>query len=241
LWAKPHPSEDALTEPEGLPTELHALLERGGVESRLLASLSQYGAMVLEANRHFNVTGAKTPGELAGHILDSLTILPYLREPYIDLGAGAGLPAIPVAIATGIEVTMVESTAKKARLLEELLAELGLRGTVYPERAELLAHRPDLRERFASGTARALGSAPTVAELLLPFIEVGAQAVLQRGVVSVEERRALDDASLMLGGAADGEVELSGERRILLLRKIAQTPPRFPRRPGIPAKRPLCV
>jgi 16S rRNA (guanine527-N7)-methyltransferase len=232
--AKPLPSEASAT-------ALEALLACTGVESRLTAPLARYGALVLEANRRFNLTGAKSPAALTDHLVDSLSLLPYVREPYVDVGSGAGLPAIPIAIAAGIPVTLIEATAKKARFLESILELLELRGRIVAERAEIAGHRPELRGRFASGTGRALGSAPTVAELLLPLIEPGGVAMLQRGAVSEAERRALDDASLMLGGAVEPEISISGERRILPLRKVQATPARFPRRPGVPEKRPLCL
>jgi 16S rRNA (guanine527-N7)-methyltransferase len=196
---------------------------------------------VLQANRRFNLTGAKSPEELTPHLVDSLSLLSHVREPYVDVGSGAGLPAVPVAIAAGMAVTMIEATTKKARFLESLLEPLGLRARVVAQRAELAGHRSDLRERFASGTGRALGSAPTVAELLLPLVAVGGVAVLQRGRISEPERSALEDASLMLGGAIESEIALDGERRILLLQKHRMTPARFPRRPGVPEKRPLCL
>jgi 16S rRNA (guanine527-N7)-methyltransferase len=222
-------------------TTLEALLEQAGVEARLRAPLARYGALVLEGNRHFNLTGAKSPEGLTDHLLDSLSVAPYVSHPYIDVGSGAGLPAIPIAIATGLPVTMIEATAKKANYLESLLELLDLHGLVVTERAEIAAHRPDLRERFASGTARALGSAPTVAELLLPFLELEGVALLQRGAITPKERVALEDASLMLGGSLERESELGGSRRIFLVRKVQTTPLRFPRRPGVPAKRPLCA
>ena len=224
------------------PSSLESLLERGGVESSTLrARLAEYGRLVLGANRRFNLTGAKSEEELAEHLLDSLTVVPYVRAPYVDLGSGAGLPAIPVALATGLEVTLIEATLKKARFLESLLERLGLGGRVLAERAESAAHRCELRERFATGTARALAAAPTVAELLVPYLAVGGLAVLQRGTLEPGERTALQDALLMLGAAIEDERLLAERRRIVLLRKQAPTPARFPRRPGIPAKRPLCL
>jgi 16S rRNA (guanine527-N7)-methyltransferase len=220
--------------------ELEGRLEEAGLEGPLRASLARFGALVLEANRRFNLTGAKTAAEFAPHLIDSLTVVPHLCEPYVDVGSGAGLPALPVAIATGMPVTLIEATAKKARFLETLLETLGLRGAVVAARAEIAGHSEDLRERFASGTARAIGSAPAVAELLLPLIGVGGAAVLQRGLRDEPERAALEDASLMLGGGIEAEHVLPDGRVIILLRKRSPTPPRFPRRPGIPAKRPLC-
>lgn len=222
-------------------TSLEALLEPAGLDAGVRDRLAQYAQHVLEANRRFNLTGAKSREELAIHLLDSLTVLPWIEEPYIDIGAGAGLPGIPISIATGAPVTLVEATAKKARFLAETLERLGLRGEVIAKRAETAGHEPELRERFASGTARAVGSAPTVAELLIPFLSVGGGGVLQRGATAPDERRALEDACLMLGARVEQEYPLDGVRRVLLIRKVGMTPERFPRRPGTPAKRPLCL
>ncbi|MBV8655786.1 MAG: 16S rRNA (guanine(527)-N(7))-methyltransferase RsmG [Candidatus Eremiobacteraeota bacterium] len=221
-------------------TLLARLLETAGVDAPLVAPLSRYGERVLEANRSFNLTGAKTPEELAPHLVDSLTIVPFARDPHVDVGSGAGLPAIPLAIATGAHVTLIETTRKKAQFLQSLLEDLTLRGDVVAERAEIAAHDERLRDRFASGTARAVASAPTVAELLLPFVGPGGVAILQRGTIDARERAALQDAVLVLGGVFEEERQLDGDRRIVLLRKTGPTPPRFPRRTGIPQKRPLC-
>lgn len=219
---------------------LEGLLERAGVDARLRTPLACYGALVLEANRHFNLTGAKTVEEIVSHLIDSLSVVPYVREPYVDVGSGAGLPAIPVALATGMPVALIEATAKKARFLESVLERLALRGEVVAERAEIAAHQERFRQRFASGTARAIGAAPTVAELLLPFIQCGGTAVLQRGRFDAAERTALEDASLVLGGRVEAAASAGGERQIILVRKESPTPSRFPRRAGVPAKRPLC-
>lgn len=221
--------------------ELLAFLEDAGIPPTLGASLSRYGALVLDANRRVNLTGAKSPAALTEHLLDSLTVLPHIREPYVDVGSGAGLPGIPVAIAAGIPVTLIEATAKKAAFLATTLEELNLPGSVIQQRAEDAGQDEVLRERFASGTARALSSVTTVAELLLPLIASGGVGVLQRGRFDEHERRSLEDASLMLGGRIESELRLDGERRILLLRKERPTPHRFPRRSGIPEKRPLCT
>jgi 16S rRNA (guanine527-N7)-methyltransferase len=220
-------------------TALEELLAAQGLATGNVAALALYGRLVLEANRRFNVTGARSPEEIACHIGDSLSVVPYLREPYVDLGSGAGFPAIPVGIVTGMPLTLIEATQKKARLLESLLEQLELKGIVMAERAEAAAHRPELREHFATGTCRAVGSAPAVAELLLPFIQIGGAAVLQRGSIDDRERSALEDSSLMLGASVEREDEVGGNRRIVLLRKHRTTPARFPRRTWA-QKRPLC-
>ena len=220
---------------------LEGLLEQSVSDSAVRARLAEYGAMLLDANRRFNLTGADSPEELAPHILDSLSIGQYMASPMVDVGSGGGLPAIPLAIAQGISVTMVESTTKKAAFLEAVLHTLALEGAIIPQRAELAGRDPALRGTFASGTARAVSSAPTVMELLAPFLRVGGVAVLQRGRLDAREREAVDDAAPMLGAEVAEEIQLDGERRILLVRKTSETPQRFPRRPGIPEKRPLCL
>ena len=222
-------------------SELRDGLATAGVLAPLIDPLAAYGAHLLEANALFNLTGAKSVEALLPHLLDSLTAAPYVDGSLIDIGSGGGLPAIPLAIATGVTVTMIETTHKKAKFLEEALVDLGLAGRVIAERAETAAHEPELRERFGTGTARAVSAAPTVAELLLPFLAVGGVAVLQRGSLEAREREAVSDAALMLGGQLEGEIDLNGGRRILLLRKTAPTSMRFPRRIGIPEKRPLCL
>lgn len=219
---------------------LKSLLEAAGVESGLAERLARYGAIVLEANRKFNLTGAKGEDELAEHLLDSLTVVPYVKGPYVDVGSGGGLPAIAVAVATGVRVTMIEATGKKAAFLRQAIETLGIDGEVLAARAEVAARDEGLRERFASATARAVATAPTVAELVIPFLAVGGVAIFQRGTIDARERTALEDASLMLGAAVEAEDRLDGDRRIVLVRKTAPTPSRFPRRTGVPEKRPLC-
>jgi 16S rRNA (guanine527-N7)-methyltransferase len=188
-----------------------------------------------------NLTGAESAEELLPHLLDSLSIASYVRDSLVDVGSGGGLPAIPLAIATGVPVTMIESTAKKAAFLTEMLAALGLPGRVVAHRAETAGHDHELRGRFTTGTARAVSSAPAVVELLLPFLAPGGVAILQRGTVNDRERNALADAAPMLGGEVAQEIPLDGERRIILVRKLQATPDRFPRRIGVPEKRPLCL
>lgn len=217
------------------------LLAQQGVEERVRTPLTQFAGLLLDANRRFNLTGAQTGEDLVNHIVDSLSIAPYIQAPLVDVGSGGGLPAIPLAIATGADVTMVESTTKKAAFLQSVLAQLGISGSVVPERAEIAARHANLRECFGSATARAVSSAPAVLELTLPFLRVGGKAVLQRGRIDERERNAVADAAPMLGGALEEEITLDGDRRLLIVRKTSRTPQRFPRRTGVPEKRPLCM
>jgi 16S rRNA (guanine527-N7)-methyltransferase len=198
---------------------------------------------LLERNAALNLTGAKDVPSAVEHVRDSLRLLPYVREPLVDIGSGGGFPAIPLAIASGIRMTLVESVHKKARFLEEVVKELDLPVGVRAVRAEDAAREPALRETFASATARAVASATAVIELTVPFLGLGGIAVLQRGSLSTQESAAAADAALVLGARVEGVVALEAEdddRCLLLVRKMAATGPRFPRRAGIPAKRPLC-
>jgi 16S rRNA (guanine527-N7)-methyltransferase len=215
-------------------------LGAAGISAELVDRLSRYGRMVLEANRSFNLTGAKTEEELSEHIVDSLSLVPYVRGDLVDVGSGAGFPAIPLALATGATVTLVEATRKKAQFLQRVLAEFELAGAVEAERAEVAGHSEVLRDRFQTGTARAVATGPTVLELVLPFVAPGGAALLQRGKLDDRERAAMHDAALVLGAEIESEIPLGGDRRIVVVRKKLATPLRFPRRAGVPVQRPLC-
>ena len=218
-----------------------AALVANAVDPDLAARLARYGQLVLEANRTTNFTAARDPATFAEHILDALTLAGDIDGPLIDLGSGAGLPGMPLAIVTGYPVVLVDSVKKKAAFLARALRELGLAGEVVDRRAESLGGDPAFREKFRCATARAVAAAPTVAELTVPFLAIGGRALLQRGVMDERERQAVTDAAPMLGAEVVEERLLTGDRRILILVKRTATPPRFPRREGIPEKRPLCL
>jgi 16S rRNA (guanine527-N7)-methyltransferase len=222
-------------------SELGALLTAAGVDAALAARLAAYGALLLEANRRTNLTGAKGAAALGPHLLDALSLVSEVSGRLVDIGSGGGLPGIPLALATGVEVLLVEAVAKKASFLERTLLELGLAGAVAAARAETVAGDPRYREQFGVATARAVGTAPGVAELTVPFLRIGGRALLQRGAMELAERQAVDDAAPMLGARLVEERPLEGGRRILILEKTAPTPIRFPRRVGMAQKRPLCL
>jgi 16S rRNA (guanine527-N7)-methyltransferase len=216
-------------------------LRNAGVEEPLAERLAVYAALVLAANRRVNLTGAKDGAAFAAHIADALTLAADVTGPLIDVGSGNGVPGIPLALATGVRVTLLEPIKKRAAFLSKTLETLGLEGEAVAARAEDAARDPAYRERFAVATARAVAAAPTVAELTVPFLAVGGRALLQRGSLETTERNAVTDAALVLGAELVEERPVDGERRILILEKREPTSPRFPRKNGIPAKRPLCV
>jgi 16S rRNA (guanine527-N7)-methyltransferase len=221
--------------------EAQAALQAAGVPGELAARLAVYAQLVLEANRRVNLTGAKGGAAFAAHVLDALTLQDDVVGPLIDVGSGNGLPGIPLALATAARVTLLEPIKKRAAFLRSALAALSLDGEVVAERAEEAGRDPTYRERFATATARAVAGAPTVAELTVPFLALTGRALLQRGSLEPPERNALADAALVLGAELVEERGLGGERRLLILEKRAPTSPRFPRKNGVPAKRPLCL
>ena len=224
-----------------MPDSVSAVLERrlgADVSAAVRGRLAAFAQCVLRAG--FNLTAARTPEAFAEHIADALTLLPYVRGPLIDVGSGAGLPGIPLAIVTGEPVVLVEAVRKKAEFLAATLEQLDLPGEAVAERAEVVGHRPAYREQAMTATARAVGSAPAVLELTVPLVACGGVVLLPRGELSMDERNAVRDAAPMLGAEFVEEVPLEGQRRILVIAKRTRTPGRFPRRTGVPDKRPLC-
>ena len=201
--------------------------------------LALYSRLVLEGNTHFNLTGAKTEADFVPHIADSLTVLPYVLGPYIDIGSGAGLPGIPVALVTGVETVLIEATAKKAKFLTETIEALRLDVRVVNARAEEAGRDPQWREQFQSATIRAVGSAPAALELAAPFLAVDGLAILQRGPASPGEAEALSEAAAELACAVESEIQLEADKRLILVRKTGRTPGRYPRSVGLAQKRPL--
>jgi 16S rRNA (guanine527-N7)-methyltransferase len=236
------------------------------VGERERALLERFVAAFLERNAAMNLSAARDAAAVAAHIADSLAIVDLIREPLVDVGSGGGFPAVPLAIVTGFRTTLIEATGKKARFLAEIVEELGLPIDVCAARAEDAARDAALRGAFGSATARAVSSTPTVLELTVPFLRLGGVAVLQRGKLAERERTAATDAALVLGaelveerstdvppvdrpgdsrhlgepGFDERESTERDERRVLVFRKVAATGQRFPRRAGIPSKRPLC-
>ncbi|MEW5898397.1 MAG: 16S rRNA (guanine(527)-N(7))-methyltransferase RsmG [Bacillota bacterium] len=213
--------------------------------------LEKYYRLILKKNSEFNLTAILEEKEFAlKHIVDSLTCLPAVplngARRVVDVGAGAGLPGIPVKIARPeIRLTLVESSLKKAGFLEDAIRELGLTETkVLRGRAEELAHRADLREQFDCALSRALAPLPVLLEYCLGFVRPGGFLVALKGPAAVREEAKSARALFLLGGAIRETKEivlpfLGHRRRLIVVEKTAPTPPKYPRRTGIPAKRPL--
>lgn len=186
------------------------------------------------------------------HFLDSLTVSLVIPRDVlangtlIDVGSGAGFPGLPLKILwPGLRVTLVESVGKKAAFLRHLTDVLNLGGVeVCNERAETLAHDPRMRETFDVVVSRAVGDLSVLAELTLPFCKPGGRVVAQKKSGIDDELKRAEKSISLFGGALERvetvDLEEIGEPRwLVVLSKETESPSSYPRRPGIPAKRPI--
>ena len=190
------------------------------------------------------------------HFLDSLTVClaagDTLAGParvparVIDVGAGAGLPGLALKLTfPGIELSLVESVAKKTAFLEHLSARLGLEGvSVHTGRAEVLARKEGLRDAFDLAVVRGVAKLPLLLEYCLPFCKTGGRLVaLKHGGDGLEldaAANALSELSGRIEKVATVLVDgLTDDRVVIAVEKTGPTHERYPRRTGIPAKRPL--
>ena len=188
---------------------------------------------------------------LRGHVVDSLTLLPLIRRAtleegrLVDVGTGGGFPGLVLAIAEpSLRVTLMDATRRKTEYLERVREELGLAVEVLRARAEDAAREPALRESFDVAVCRALGPWPVVLELTLPFCRTGGALFGQRGSQAPSEAVSHAGAAALLGGRVVGVEQVGVEvglenRYVAVVEKVESTPVRYPRKPGIPAKRPL--
>jgi 16S rRNA (guanine527-N7)-methyltransferase len=196
-----------------------------------------------EANRKFNLTSLREERDIVlKHFLDSLSCLSsgLLEGPLevVDVGTGAGFPGLPLKIARpSLKLHFLEATRKKLRHVEESCALLGLENTAFIwGRAEQIAHRPEYRERFDRAVIRAVGSMGQISELCLPLLRVGGYLIAQKGPEVVRELEGAKGGLRPLGGVLEEVKELklpqSGDqRRLVIIKKVAATEPRYPRRP----------
>ncbi len=168
------------------------------------------------------------------------------RMRVLDVGAGAGLPGIPLKlILTDIRLVLLEATGKKAAFLRSVVEQLGLTDTtVAHNRAEVLAHVPSHRESYDLVVARAVAPLTILAELCLPFVTMGGMFVAPKKGAIAEEIAGARNAISQVGGADVRLVDvrlpqLADERKLVCIRKVSHSPDRYPRRSGIPLKRPL--
>lgn len=207
-----------------------------------LEQLDRYAQLLVEWNQKMNLTAITDPeGILIKHFLDS--ILPFTLVPLpqgallIDVGTGAGFPAIPLLIwRPDLQITLLDSLKKRLTFLEAALSTCGLA-------AQVIHSRPDLREQFDLATARAVANLRELSEYCLPYIKPGGMFYALKGGDAAAEIRGAEKAIHLLGGRLGENISYSlpdgSGRTLVCVKKISQTSTKYPRNAAKMAKSPL--
>ncbi len=224
------------------------------LDSRQLEQFQTYYRELISWNQRMNLTRITEYEEVQiKHFLDSLTVTLALKQPtggnslrLIDVGTGAGIPGLPLKILLpDIRLVLLDATAKKATFLYHIRDRLGLEDVeVVVGRAEEVAHQTEYRERFDVVLSRGVAPLATLVELTLPFCTIGGSFIAQKkGEIEPELSQATKAISILGGNLREVKKieleEFTDERYLVIIDKITVTPEKYPRRPGIPAKRPL--
>lgn len=216
-----------------------------------IAQFNQYEALLLAWNQHMNLTAVREPEQIrVRHFLDALSCVRVTGDlngrSLIDVGTGAGFPGLALKIAfPQLRLTLVESVQKKVRFLEAVVSELGLPDvTCLAERAEAVGQMPAHRACYDWVVARAVAELRVLVEYLLPLCRMGGHVLAQKGESAAEETAAAEAAIRTLGGGVPAlyAVQLPEREQVhylAVIEKVANTPAAYPRRVGLPAKRPL--
>ncbi len=203
-----------------------------------------YYDLLIDWNTRMNLTAITAPEEVVKkHFYDSLAALKYLPDgaKIADVGTGAGFPAIPLLILNPtLKITLVDSLQKRITFLEEVLKTLQLSAECVHARAEDFGRDPKYRGQFDATVSRAVASLPVLLELTVPLLRVGGKAYCYKGDVS-EELKTAKSALHLLHCSAETVPLASdyGARTLVICTKNALTPSTYPRKAGMPSKKPL--
>lgn len=209
--------------------------------------LDCYAELLVSYNEKVNLTAITTPEGIEDrHFADSLLFAaqPEVAGRMVDVGTGAGFPGVVAKIyKPELELALMEPTGKRMDFLKYLCAELGLTGVEFVrERAEEAA-RKQWREAFDLASARAVAALPVLCEYCLPLVKVGGHFLAMKGPDADNELELASNALRKLGGRAADDRAFTlpdgSARRLLVMEKISQTPPAYPRNGGKIAKKPL--
>ncbi len=210
--------------------------------------LYNYMIGIIEWNDKVNVT-AITEEKLfiVKHFIDSLLINHYLqgKESVIDIGTGGGFPGIPLKILNkNTKFTLIDSVNKKLNVIRDLSEKIKLENLeIIHTRAEDLASKKEYREMFDVATTRAVSNLSTILEYMLPFVKVGGLAICMKGPNYKEELDEAKKAIEILGGKFEHietfNLEGEMERNVLVIKKVKNTPNKFPRGQGKPLREPI--
>ncbi len=210
-----------------------------------LGQFRRYFEILVEVNQVMNLTAITEEDQVAvKHFADSLTLLPYLErtgaKSLADIGTGAGFPGIPLKIACpALQVMLIDSLEKRVGFLNRVIEELGLEGiSAIHARAEDAGRDPKLRSRFDVSVARAVAPMNILAEYCMPFVRKGGHFIAMKG----PSEESYDRAISLLGGTqvSDDLFDLDDmQRRIICIRMDKNISTQYPRKAGIPKKKPL--
>jgi 16S rRNA (guanine527-N7)-methyltransferase len=221
------------------------------LSGRQLMALSVYEKELLEWNQKFNLTAIRDAESIrTKHFLDSLScVLAWKASPpnqLIDIGTGAGFPGIPLKILyPTLRLTLVESVGKKAMFCQHLVRVLGLEHVdVIQARAEDLGQTAQHREKYDWAVARAVANLKVLSEYLIPLVRLGGAMLAQKGESGPAEAQSAEESMKLLGGKLKQLIpvhlpSVAEDRYLVVVEKVAATPPKYPRKPGIPMKQPL--
>lgn len=208
-----------------------------------------YAELLTEWNKVMNLTAIIEPDEIVKkHFVDSLSLLSVisLKEGarLIDVGTGAGFPGIPILIARpDLRVTLLDSTKKRLNFIDEVSRETSLEAELLHSRAEDAGQNSEYREQFDIATARAVSNLRDLSEYCLPFVKKGGYFVPMKSAKAEEEIDTAKKAIHILGGQIEDKVSFdldgAGARTIIKIRKISQTPTKYPRASAKIARFPL--
>lgn len=213
-----------------------------------LENFYNYKNLILEWNEKINLTAIKDEEEFINkHFVDSLTISKYIEEnkEIIDIGTGAGFPGIPTKILKENKIVLFDSLNKRLKVLDEIISKLKLSNIeTLHGRAEETFNNIKYREKFDIATSRAVANLNVLVEYMLPAVKINGICIcMKAGNVEVELKEA-KKAIEILGGKVEKIEniilpETDIERTIILIRKVRQTPKKYPRKPGTPSKEPI--
>ncbi|MCD6356805.1 MAG: 16S rRNA (guanine(527)-N(7))-methyltransferase RsmG [Anaerolineaceae bacterium] len=221
------------------------------LSDRQIEQFIAYEQLLLEWNTKINLTSITEPHNIhIKHFYDSITCMKVIpssgKYSLIDVGTGAGFPGIPLKIVNpSIQLTLVESIGKKTNFCKTAVENLQLSNiNIITARAESIGHELLFRETFDWAVARAVAPLSTLVEYLLPLVRIGGNALIQKGTAVEKELNQSLKAIWILGGEIKKTITITlpenmGGRRLIHIIKTRLTPEIFPRRPGIPKRKPL--
>lgn len=210
-----------------------------------------YERELIDWNTRYNLTAIDDPKKIRiKHFLDSLTCILAMRDTptrhVIDVGTGAGFPGIPLKIVCPtMQLTLVESVGKKANFCRHMVETIALDDVqVIQDRVEAVGCQPEQRQKYDWAFARAVAALPILVEYLLPLVRVGGYCLAMKGESGPAEAHNAENAMQLLGGQLDKLVPVTlpgveDERFLVVISKTASTPDLYPRRVGVPSKKPL--